>query len=107
MREINLTPEQVKTILNWDYYENGNNIDIDLDGAEIEWSTMENLILARWYDKADATLRHTKEFYVSGIFKASGYKDYLNMGEELFYQKIADYINDYFKDNKTVSFIPF
>lgn len=107
MRELKITPEQVKTILNWDYYENGLYIDIDLEGANIEWETTENLIIAKWFDNDDATLQHRKEFHISFIFGASGYQDFLNMGEDVFYKTIADYINEYFKDNKTVSYIPF
>ena len=106
MEKIILTPEQVKSILNWDYYENGE-LEIDSTSA-IEWSHYnDNEIIATWQDKEDPQLTHKKLFTVESVFKTSNYADFLNKGETEFYQKIADYINNYFKDNGTWFDLPF
>ena len=103
---INITPEQVKTILNWDFFENGK-LEIDLDGAMIEWDKEDNCIIASWTDRFDAYLGHRKVFDIGFIFGSKEYKDYFGMNEADYYQKIADYINGFFKLNDTVAFLPF
>lgn len=104
-KKIIITPEQVKTTLNWDYFENGG-LFIET-GYCIDWDKVDNCIVATWTDKDNAYLKHTMYFNVSHIFGSVEYQNYLGMNDQVFYQKIADYINEFFKNNNTYFKLPF